>query len=418
MKKNSDNSEISVIGLTFEVILVSIIFTTIAYFTNRNDPFFINRDINIVLILVSVITLFYGLLGGILLVTIIGYSLTIFYPNFPSKYYLNLILFMLIFSEFNYFWNRKIKKIKEKLDYYEKKINELTKSFYALKISHDQIEKSYITKPRSLRNVISEIKKLYILNPEKAYEEIFEIITKNYSIRKAAMYLVEKEKFKRINVLNSNRDINITSRVLNEAMERKSPAYLSIYSDLRKDYLAVIPANDSNDNIKFILVIEDMPFFNFNKDNIFSIWIIISYFADFMSGFKYAEDLIKHNPSCPEDFLIETKRLSYIYSKTGLKTMITIIKTNNENTEHETIKSAISERLRSVDIICSKENIIFILFPFSSYETIKPVVDKIKYTVQNLFGIKENEMNILITEVKETPQKTFSIINKLISNGH
>lgn len=415
MKNQSESLEISVIWLILEILIISLVLISISYFFNKTDPFLINQEINLMLILVAVISLFYGFPGGISIIIIIGIGLKLLYSKFPSSYYINLVLFMLIFSEFNYYWNRKIKKYKARLDYSEKKLKELAYRFYTLKLSHDQMEKSYITKPKSIRNVLSEIKKLYLLNPQNAYDELFSIITKSYNIRKASLYIAEKKGFIKIKSLNTTSDLNLSSRIFNQAIEKKSPAYLSQYSDLRKDYLAVIPATDSEDNIKFIFILEDIPFFYFTKDTIFSIWVITSYFADYISGFEYAQDIIKQNPECPEDFLVEIKRMSYIYKKLGITTTILIIKIKDESINNDYILTDIEQNMRSMDIICHKKNTFFIIFPFSSYENVKTVIERIKNSIQKRFAIKDDDIKIIITNVKKNAEKTLSTLRDIIN---
>lgn len=187
MKKSiSIYSDVSIVALVFETIVLSIFFLSITYLTNKYDPLMIKEDINILLIFTSVITLFYGLIGGLITITITGLFIYKLYNPFPINYFINILLFMLIFSEFHYFWQRKIKRYQGEIDYLNLKFSELTKAFHSLKLSHDQMEKIYITKVKSLRNIINDIKKLYSIKPENAYEELFSIIVKNYGIRKAS----------------------------------------------------------------------------------------------------------------------------------------------------------------------------------------------------------------------------------------
>lgn len=330
--KNSQSvySDVSIVALVFETTLLSLFFILITYLTNKSDPLLIKEEINILLIFVSVITLFYGLIGGLITLSILGFFIHKTYNPFPTNYFINISLFMLIFAEFHYFWQRKLKKYQTVVDYLNLRFKELTNAFLYLKISHDQIEKSYITKIKSLRSIISEIKKLYLIKPEKAYEELFGIITKNYGIRKGFLLIKEGKSFRKIIDLNSPFEVNFSSITLSDAIEKKKPVYLSEYNDLRKDYLAVIPGSNSSDELKMLMIIEDICFINYTKETIFSIWAILNYFADFINLSNQSIELIKRYPSCPEEFIIEIKRLSYLKRKLNIKSTLLLIKIKNK----------------------------------------------------------------------------------------
>jgi len=411
MRENYAFSEISVIGLVFEVILISFVFLFISYFSNKTDPLFLNYDINLLLILVSVVTLYYGLLASIILLVIFGISFYLFYTPFPVYKYLNLVIFSLIFSEFHYFWNRIIDKINNKNKYIESKFSELNKNFYFLKLSHDQLEKSYIIKPQSLRNTINQIKKIYLEKPYNAFEEILTVISKNYGIKSAAIFYFD-ENFQKVSSINFNDDLNEESLVLNDAIEKKTISYLSKFDDHIYDYLAVVPAYDSEDNLRFVMVIKEMQFLNFTKDNLSSIWVILNYFSDFINGIDYAKDIIKENPHCPQDFIVEIKRLSYLRKKLEIKSMILIIRFKEIIINLEDINNFISRNLRAMDISCYKEDSIYIIFPFNSYSNIEEVIDKIERQLKERFGLKENDFRFMVFEVLPDYSKTIELIVK------
>ncbi|MCX7905603.1 MAG: hypothetical protein N2446_02755 [Elusimicrobiales bacterium] len=415
MKKSiSIYSNVAIVALVFETIFLSIIFLTIAYITNKSDPLMIKEEINILLIFISVITLFYGLIAGIISTSLSGLFIYNFYSPFPTNYFVNIVLFMLIFSEFHYFWQKKIKQYQKELDYINLRFNEINTSFQMLKLSHDQIEKSYVTKVKSLRNILTEIKKLYAIKPENAYEEIFNVIIKNYGIRKGFMLIYDKKIFKKIVHLNSQEEPNYSSVILNETINTKKPVYLSQYKDLRKDYLAVIPGNTSSDNTLILLVVEDISFVNYTKETILSIWVILNYFADFIKSFEENSDLIKKYPSCPEEFIIEIKRMSYMRKKIGIKSTILLIK-NKSETLTTNIARFIELKIRSSDIICNKNNFIFILFPLSSYENVISIIEKLKYDIKNNFPLTDEEISFMVFDVLENEEKTLNYLLKLVS---
>lgn len=416
-KSGSIYSDVSIVALVFETTVLSILFLSITYLTNKHDPLMIKEDINILLIFTSVITLFYGLIGGLITVIITGFFIYKLYNPFPVNYFINILLFMLIFSEFHYFWQRKIKKYQGEIDFLNLKFSELTKAFYSLKLSHDQMEKIYITKVKSLRNIINDIKKLYSIKPENAYEELFSIIVKNYGIRKASLLIWKNNSFNKVVDINSPGEINFSSPVLKDAIEKKKPVYLSEYKDLRKDYLAVIPGNNSSDRTILIMIIEDISFINYTKENILAIWVILNYFADFITSFDETSELIKKYPSCPDEFLIEIKRVSYLRKKLGTKSTILLIKVNKDELSIQNIAQFIELKIRSSDIICTKSRFIFVLFPLSHYVNIVSIVDKLKSEIRNNFIMQEGDISFMVFDVLEDEKKTIDYLSEFIEKN-
>lgn len=324
------------------------------------------------------------------------------------------MLFMLIFSEFHFFWNRMINKLKIQNEYLEEKMKELTKNFYLLKLSHDQLEKSYILKPTSLRNTITQIKNLYIQDPFKAYQELITIISKNYGVKKSAIFSYEDGRFEKEADLNFNEDLNEDSVVLNESIETKSVSYLSKFEDLKNDYLSAITACDSLGNLKFVFIIKDMQFLQYTKDNLFSIWVIINYFADFITHIENEKDIITKHQSCPNEFIIEIKRVAYIRKKLDLKSFVLVLKFKELSVPVDDITQLLSKNLRGMDMICSKNNGIIILFPFVSYSNIETIIEKIKKQISDRFYLNENIVSYKVFEVFKDYEKNLEYLIKAL----
>ncbi|MDQ7066885.1 MAG: hypothetical protein Q9M40_02155 [Sulfurimonas sp.] len=87
------------------------------------------------------------------------------YPVFAYIEFLVALMMTLIFSEFHYYWGQKIKQAEIQANYRGAKLDELSKAFYTLKISHDQLEKNYVVKPMSIRNSIE-----YIINQKETID--------------------------------------------------------------------------------------------------------------------------------------------------------------------------------------------------------------------------------------------------------
>ncbi|NLH39035.1 MAG: hypothetical protein GX445_03115 [Elusimicrobia bacterium] len=414
MRKFNIFSEVSILGLIFEVSAISVILFFIAYLSNKSDPLLINSNINLVLMLVSIITLYYGFFAGIILIIVIFIILCYSYKNFQYNFFINNLIFVLIFSEFHFFWNKTLMKLKKENSYLNLKFDKYIKTFYTLKISHDQLEKSYILKPNSFRNIMLEIKKLYINKPESSYEEMLILLAKNYGIRRGSIYKVYGNSYIKMFSVNTNKGLNTESNVFKNAIENKKTSFLSEFNNINNDdYLSVIPGCDTENNIRLLLTLEDMHFMEFNKDNIFSISIVLDYFSDYVFNIDENKKLILSYPYCPENILIEIKRMAYFKKKLGITSIIVMMVLKDITVPIDDISIAVSKRLRAIDIICNKENNMFILFPFSSYSNIVAVIDKIENIIRSSFTFNNEKLNYKIIEIIPDYIKTIEYLNKM-----
>ncbi|MGC9351767.1 MAG: hypothetical protein ACP5D3_07235, partial [Sulfurovum sp.] len=196
------------------LVLVSL-YISIGYLINPEDVCLLDYKVPYLVILLAVITLFHGFENGVFAVSIISFAIWIFYPSFQYVDFLIALLMTLIFSLFHYIWTSKIKKAQVEASYKSEKLSELSRAFYTLKISHDQLEKSYIIKPMSIRNSIKHIvntnQKIAandsIKNKAKEYNKNFlELIQKSFSLQSGLLVYLKEDKIEK-NFTEENVDV-------------------------------------------------------------------------------------------------------------------------------------------------------------------------------------------------------------------
>jgi len=113
-----------------------------------------------------------------------------------------------------------------------------------LKISHDQLEKQYIIKPISIREIIYQIKQKIISNFEEKeiFNMLMNLLLQSFNIEKAAFVYIDLEKnnFKIISFTHDDFDFNI---------ERKCP-HLSRPIENVPKLISQLKLNTQNQKIK------------------------------------------------------------------------------------------------------------------------------------------------------------------------
>lgn len=341
------------------------IYLLIGYYTDPEDVCMLKGDLFLLAILMAVITLFHGIVDGLLGMTVIAIAMKLFYPQFLYQVYLNHLVLVLIFGEFHYYWNRSINQKTVEIDYLKSKLDELGKAFYTLKISHDQLEKNYVLKPMSLRNSIRSIRESF--DEEQGYELFVTLLQKSFGVSEALLCAYDDGVFKTL-AKSENARLIEDDTMLEMAIEKRRPIYVSSAEvNTNSNYLGVIPIL-TRDELTGLLMISDMPFLSFTKDNLISISILSTYFFDEVGKLKALEKMDASELLFTREFEFELLRLGTMQQNFGTDSAVLILKTEDELLAHR-LEEAIRKNLRTLDMLSTIHTETFtaiaMLFPFA-----------------------------------------------------
>jgi hypothetical protein len=364
-----------------ETISIVFIYLLIGYMVTPDDICMLESGRTFLTILLAIITLFHGVANGLLAIAIIGIAMNTQYEIFDHTKFLQELVLVLVFGEFHYYWQRIINKHSAEAKFTETKLAELGKAFYMLKISHDQLEKNYVTKPMSLRNSIRLIKENYEKHDGNNYDEFLSLLEKTLHIDKAYLGLLDKnDKFQVIASTDDKKDFNYDDIMLEVAIEKAMPIYVSNEEEYNEsDYLAVIPAI-SNDVIVGMLVIEKMPFMSFNKDSLITLSILVTYLFEEINKMKTLKKLGDYLHKFQENFRFEMYRLYDLNQKFNIQSSVLVFKSPDKLETHLLLE-CIEKNLRSLDVMSrySDETLdyVAVLFPFADNSSTAGFVKRI-----------------------------------------
>ncbi|MBE0491330.1 MAG: hypothetical protein IBX44_03650 [Sulfurospirillum sp.] len=360
-----------------ETLVIVSIYLAIGYVINPHDICILNGEVPYILILLAIITLFHGFENGILTMGIIAVVMWYFYPTFEYIEFLVALMMTMIFSEFHYYWTKKVKTAEINADYRGVKLDELSKAFYTLKISHDQLEKNYVIKPMSIRNSIEHIinknieidAKYDTTQRDKEYYLNFLVLLKKSFNVQGAIIMYKQDDQSDEPLSEKTAAIVFGSGVQEEAIEDVFKNYLvdkavsrmtSIYisdkqgeptvtPDVNSNYIAALPAIQEN-KVVSVLIIKKMPFMAFNKENLTSISILMEYFSIEIRH----KDILRTSGDIDiiedEKFRFEYMRLKYLYEKYKVTSIVLVIRVSNE-LQATRIHEKIIKMLRALDMV-------------------------------------------------------------------
>ncbi len=376
-----------------ETLIIVSFYLIIGYLINPDDVCMLHGQISYILILLTIITLFHGFENGMLALGILAFAIWFFYPSFEYVEFLVALMMTMIFSEFHYYWTQKIKAAEINANYRGEKLDELSRAFYSLKISHDQLEKNYVIKPMSIRNSIE-----YIINSnreidndatiEDKYGEYFKrflgLLEKSFSVNSVLMlYRDQEDSAKFLNAQNANvvysskankydLETIFEDYLVDKAIGRSSAIYISdtqgepsVNVDKGSHFIAALPSVRHN-QVDELLVIEMMPFMSFNRENLTSISILLEYFSIQINQKIQLQEVHDLDIIPDEVFKFEYLRLKHLYTKYKVNSVFLVLRLDNE-LQATRIYERIKKMLRSLDMVTMIENnelyYITLLFP-------------------------------------------------------
>lgn len=366
-----------------ETLIIVTLYLFIGFLINPDDICLLGYKVPYLVILLAVITLFHGFENGIFAVSVISLVIWTFYPSFQYVDFLIALLMTLIFSQFHYYWTSRIREAEVDSGYKSDKLSELSRAFYTLKISHDQLEKNYVIKPMSIRNSINHIiaanEKIlldeHIKDKERAYNKNFlELIEKSFSMQSGlVLYLKENKANQTFNeetvaliTINIQESLQIEkifkNHLVDKAIARKSPVYVSdeygepsiISAETDNKYVAAIPAV-INSKVVSVLVIEKMPFMFFNRENLTSITILHEYFAIENKKSSISISLKDFDLLEDKDFKFEIARLKDLNKNFKVNSVVLVLRIDNE-LQTARVYQKVERMLRSLDMITLVHN--------------------------------------------------------------
>ncbi len=382
-----------------ETIVITLAYICIGIYFFPKDPLILDSDIPFLSILLIIITLFNGSKHGVVSLVLVGSIFYLDYHQDMLSLFLSHLLLVLILGQFYHYWYNKNEKSLQESIFTTKRLKELSHAFYALKISHNILEKSYALKPQSLRASIKELENLYFKG-KLNYEDFLNLISKEFHLQGAVIAELKNGTFKTLASNSKYKTLNLKDLLVEKTLQSGEASYISQLEELENNlYLAVIPIKNEDDIITNLLAIENMPFLDFNQDTIINISIIFSYFVDQQKlwrdikelGFKRVNDdaLFTHS----YNFALNLQK------KYKTASSVIVIKAKDDFAK-EKLTSLLKRELRGLDkyfTLGDYTNTIIILLPLSPKDTALNIIENISKKSK----LKDDEFSYMSFDIEQ-----------------
>jgi len=398
-------SEQKKIWFVIEACIITCLCLLVANLINPHDPFSLAGPIPWLSFAPIFCCLFFGLFQGLLSLVILLMFLLFFEHNQTvdnvvlREYIVGLFSLTLIVGLFSSFWRARIRHVEHLNRYVRQHLENLSRDYYLLRISHDRLEHAYIVKPLSLRDAFYQLNKEInenkgVLN-EVICEKLLGICSHYCSINSAVFCLYDEmtHTAKTLATLGKPFSVNTADSLIKQSVEKKMSTYVAINAlrtDQVSDYLAVIPLQTVNNKIKGFIIIKDMPFWSLIHDNLEVLSVIAAAFALHWTTAKKVVRQVKIFPDCPTDFLRELLSLVSLQKHHKVDSALVGILIP-ECYSQENIVYSLEHHKRSLDYVwvLSGDNgarIVLTLLPLTSMEGMNGYRERISDWLKSKFG--------------------------------
>lgn len=282
-----------------EILGITLLFLVVGAWNRPEDPFYLTGSFAWPLLAPLLAGLRYGFFGALvsalLLLGVVGMvhrQGLIPVETFPYVWGIGILACSLLAGEFRDYWGRRLEKLEASNRYRAERLEDFTRNFYLLKVSHDRLEQQLAGSSGSLREALRRLYQELSHTREKGLsaengELMLQLLIRYGQLQIAAIYPVIDGELSDSPVarVGAFRDVRKQDPLLLHALQEKKlvsvqTEYRAKLADLDTDLLLALPLIDSRQVLLGLVVVEAMPFFNFHPRTLRLMAILAGHMAD------------------------------------------------------------------------------------------------------------------------------------------
>lgn len=252
---------------------------------------------------------------------------------YPVSQVVGLLLVGMLAGEFTDLWLRRLGKLETINDYRRQRLDEFTRAYHLLKISHDRLEHRLVGAAQSLRGALLDLKKA-LLQHAKSQRGLAElgpmvmgIFTSHGFVQVAALYRLDDKRRlvpEPLATLGQAPRLSPNDPKLLRAIEQRCLVSVREVADVGQpgEPLAVVPLEDVSGKLWAVLAIHEMPFIAFQSEHLHLLAVLGGHLADL---FAQAQSLDAGFDAEGADFKFRLKRAQQDARRHALPAMVAAV---------------------------------------------------------------------------------------------
>lgn len=374
---NADNPVSTWSGWLETFVLTAIVMAA-SFFTQQHDPFRLSGGFPWPVLGPLLAGLRYGFVYGfvsaLLILAILGVAIDQEWqiaPEFPLPWAIGVVVMAMVAGEFRDMWGRRLHRLEGAYQYRAERLEEFTRNYQLLRLSHDRLEQTVANSGLSLREGIMHLQSaLDGIDGANgltgsSLQKLLEFVADYGSLTQACIVRIRGNGIDTTEVLaciGEKFPIDDSDPVLRAAFESGELAAVNLVTQNAMDQnqlLAAIPVADSSGEIHAMLLVRSMPFFAFHENNLKLIAVLVAHGVDHLR-FGAAT-------SSTARFIRSFERIYQDFKEFKLDAMLLRVSgaPSDVAAAHEKLRSSI----RAIDVICmaydNGQPVIWIMLPLT-----------------------------------------------------
>jgi hypothetical protein len=314
----------------------------------------------------------YGFVSALLILAILGIAIDQHWQSesdFLLPWAIGVVIVAMVAGEFRDMWGRRLHRLEAAYQYRAERLEEFTRSYQLLRLSHDRLEQTLAGRGFSLREGImhlqSELDAIDGLT-EASLQKLIEFVAEYGALTQACIMGISTDQIDPARIRASVGEpfsFDGDDPVVQAALESGELAAVNIlkeYSAEQEQLLAAIPLADSTGEIHGMLLIRSMPFFAFHESNLKLIAVLVAHGVDHLL-FGTANPSIKR-------FIVSFDRVHQDFSRFKLDS--TLVRLSGSDGDLPELYEKLRLSIRAIDLICRAREkgqpVIWLLLPLTN----------------------------------------------------
>jgi len=353
-----------------------------------------------------------GLLGGAMVTGAAMFDAHTFEAAWQTPFLLGGLVQTIVAGHFGDTWGNRAARASALNDYLNDRLVALTNSHYLMRLSHERLEKDLLTKPTTLRDAITELRRLSVTRSAEGEmarpaategqnaaivgaQALLEFVAQACQIDVAALYPVEKGHLasRPLATIGDSFELDGHDPLLVRALESKHIAHVHGNEDnavTRTGLVVCAPLVAADGSMPAMLVIKRMPFLSLNFENLQLLLVMLGYYADGVEHVTLVDSVLRDVPACPVDFALELARLSRLERECGIaSSLVALVFPRDE--AGDSLYEHVLRRRRSLDLIwplrTPNESVIVNLMPATDGTGVDGYLARIEGSLEAQFRV-------------------------------
>lgn len=370
------NNQGSAWGGWFETIALTAIMIVASFVTQQQDPFRLGGGFPWPVLGPLLAGLRYGFVYGfvsaLLILVVLGVAINLQWQaasGFPLPWAIGVVIVAMVAGEFRDMWGRRLHRLEGAFQYRAERLEEFTRNYQLLRLSHDRLEQTVANSGLSLREGIMHLQStLDAIDglTETSLQKLIEFVAEYGALTQACIVGITADRIDTARILarvGEDFTIDDNDPVLKTALESGELAAVNLITENAANLnplLAAVPVTDSTGEVHAMLLVRSMPFFAFQENNLKLIAVLVAHGVDHLR-FGAATSSVTR-------FIASFERVRRDHEEFRLDAML--LRLSGARADVMAAYEKLRSSIRAIDMICltqdKEQPVIWIMLPLTN----------------------------------------------------